>query len=361
VTHVEISGLRHRYRDEPPVLEDVDLAVGEGELVALLGRSGSGKTTLLRCIAGLERPQAGAIRIGGEDATGLPPGERGLALVGQGTGLLPNRTVQGNLAFPLEVRRIPGEETRVRVLATARVLGLEELLDRRPHELAAGHAHAVSAARQLTRAPGLLLLDEPLVNTDPPQRRRLRREVQLLQRGFGVTMVYATNQPEDAHALADRIAVLEDGRIVQVGTPAELHRTPASVAAAELAALTPLNLLPARRAGPRHLDIAGIGAVEVSGPVAPGSMMIGIRAEDLTTSRSSTTVPLAIQVEQLGHVGPFVVCESRTDDGRRMTAHLRTVEASRLTRGRRAVLHVDRGRVHVFDAASGAAVRHGLA
>jgi ABC-type sugar transport system ATPase subunit len=357
---VEIVGLSKRFASAPPVLIDLDLTV-PGDLVVILGASGTGKTTLLRCVAGLERPDAGTIRIDGEDVTRWPPQDRDVALVTQEGALMPNRTVEGNMRFPLQIRGLHDEEQRRRVRVAARLLGLEDMLPRQPHELAAGQARTVATARQLTRAPRAFLFDEPLANTDAAQRRRIRREVQVLQRGFEIPMLYATNDPEDAFVLADRVAVLDGGRFVQVAVPAEIHARPATLAVAQLAGVTPFNLLGARPAGSAHLDVAGVGAVRVSPPLPPTRLLIGFRAEAATTSPSADAFPIAATVEAVADLGAEVVVNARTDDGDEIVAHLRRPAGTGLVPGERTAIHVSREDTHVFDAATGAAVRHGLA
>lgn len=357
MARLEIVDLHRWYSPEdPPVLAGVDLTVDD-DLVVLLGASGSGKTTILRCVAGLERPDAGVVRIDGEDVARTKPQERGVAYVTQGSTLLPHLTVERNMRFPLEMHRVSREEQERRVLATARQLGLEGLFGRQPRQLAAGQAQAVSAARQLTRLPSVFLLDEPLGNVDPQERRALRREIRLLQQGFGVSMLYATNDPEEARTLADRLAILEDGRLSQVADPRDVYATPATLTAAHLTSPGPLNVVPAQATAGR-LDIVGHGPTQVAGLDHEGAVEIAIRAEDLTLDPAGETLAFAVDVDHVAALGPRTVIHARGESGTSFTAHAARGGPPR--RGEPCVLHAPVDRVHLFDATSGRALRHGL-
>lgn len=357
---IEILGLVHRYRrEDPAVLAGIDLTVSDDEIVVLLGASGSGKTTLLRCIAGLERAETGRVRLGGYEVGGIEPQARGVALVSQGGALLPHRTVEGNLRFPLELHRVPRAEQNDRIRATARVLGLEGLLPRRPRQLAAGQAQAVSTGRQLTRAPRAFLLDEPLSHTDPEQRRRLRGEIRLLQRGFGVSMLYATNEPDDAIALADRVAILDGGRLVQIASPGEVLSRPATASVLQLASRTPVNLVPARAPQPGSLVVEGVGTVHVQDLGIFGDVHLAIKAEDLDTAHVPWAISVPVTVEAVVPTGANVVCHARSAAGIALTAHLPRGSPAP-ERGERVVLHAPRRSTHLFDARTGSAIAHGL-
>jgi ABC-type sugar transport system ATPase subunit len=213
------------------ILDRIDLAVADGELMGIVGASGSGKTTMLRVIAGLE-DATGSVRIGGIPQEGER--RRDVAMVFQDSVLFPNRDVEGNVAFPLEVRRVAPDEIRQRVLAEGRALHIEDLMARNPRELSAGHQQLVQIARALVRAPAVFLMDEPLARLDAKLRIHMRSELKIMQRGYGVTTLYVTNDPVEAMSVADRIAVFDHGAIVQVAPPELLYHEPANLQVAKL-------------------------------------------------------------------------------------------------------------------------------
>ena len=219
MAHVAISDLVV-VKDDATILNGVSIDVADGELLCILGPSGSGKTTLLRSVAGLDEPAAGRITIDGVDLAEVPTRERDVAMVFQEALFLPNLDVGGNVAFPLKIRKRPQEEINERVGAETRALHIEGLLRRRPSQLSAGEQHLVQIARSLVRAPRLFLMDEPLARLDAFTRERMRGELRMMQRGYGVTTMYVTNDPREAMA--------------QVGTPDELYRFPQSLAVAKL-------------------------------------------------------------------------------------------------------------------------------
>lgn len=226
MTRLALEAVTTTAADGTVLLRDVTFTAEPGELIVLVGPSGSGKSSVIRSIAGLERVTAGRIRFDGQDVTELPTRERDVGIVFQSQALFPSQRAAANVGFPLRIRKISREETTNRVLAEARSLGIEHILDRWPPELSAGHQQLVQIARALVRVPNVLLLDEPMAHLDLPMRTRLRRDLKELQRGYGVTTVHATNDPDEAMAMADRIVAIEGGELVQIGTPAELQAAP---------------------------------------------------------------------------------------------------------------------------------------
>jgi iron(III) transport system ATP-binding protein len=210
------------------VLTEVSIMIEPGEFFALLGPSGSGKSTLLRLLAGFLRPQAGAIRVGGEDVTRVPPWERDIGMVFQNYALWPHMTVRQNVAFGLEERRIPRAEVERRATAALELVGLGEFGARRPGQLSGGQQQRVALARTIAVEPKVLLLDEPLSNLDAKLRIYMRAELLALQRKLGITTIFVTHDQEEALSISDRVAVLDQGVIQQVGTPVELYDTPAN-------------------------------------------------------------------------------------------------------------------------------------
>ena len=210
------------------VLKGIDLAIHAGEFFAFLGPSGCGKTTMIRLIAGFESSQAGSVYIGGQEVSHLPPWRRNVGMVFQNYALWPHMTVRKNVAFGLEERRLPGDEIRGRVDAALELVGLLALAERRPSQLSGGQQQRVALARTIVVEPKILLLDEPLSNLDAKLRVQMRRELLHLQRKLGITTVFVTHDQEEANTTADRIAVMNDGIIQQIGAPTELYDRPAN-------------------------------------------------------------------------------------------------------------------------------------
>jgi len=288
VSGLTVEGLVKRFGSTVAV-DGVSLAVADGEVVALLGPSGCGKSTLLRLIAGLEAPDAGRVLVDGHDVTALAPAERDVAMVFQSYALYPHMTVEGNVAVPLRLRKVGGDEVRRRVAETAELLGIGHLLQRRPRQLSGGQRQRVALARAIVRQPRLFLLDEPLSNLDALLRERTRRELKLLFARLGTTVVYVTHDQAEAMTLAQRVAVLRDGRIEQVGPPQEIYRRPASRFVAGFVGSPGMNLLEARAAEGRLWLSAG--GQPVAGLPAPrgledGGVTVGLRPEDLRLARA---------------------------------------------------------------------------
>src|SRR2546428_6572044 len=268
-----------------PVLRDLSLEVSDGEFVVLLGPSGCGKTTALRCVAGLESPDSGEILIGDRDVTLLPPADPHVAMVFQNYALYPHLTVRQNIAFPLEMRRLRKAEVSQRVEEAAARLGVGELLDRRPGQLSGGQRQRVALGRAIVRAPQVFLLDEPLSNLDAGLLVETRAELLKLHRALGATTVYVTHDQVEAMTMGQRIAVLHDGRLHQVGTPAEVYQRPADVFVARFIGSPGMNVLAGRGRGMRE----GGGVVDcgsLSVPVAlehyEGEIHLGVRPEHVS-------------------------------------------------------------------------------
>jgi ABC-type sugar transport system ATPase subunit len=224
-------------------VEDVSLEVRDGELLAIVGASGAGKSSLLRMVAGLESPTSGVVLIGGQPMEFVPTARRNIAMVFQDNVLYPFMTVRENVSFPLRLAHEDAAEIERRVNAEARVLAIEQLLDTLPSKLSAGHQQLAQAARSMVRVPDVFLMDEPLARLDQHLRGRMRREFRLIQQGYGVTTLFVTNDQADAMAIADRIAVMDRGRLHQVGAPLEIYRNPATTAVAAVVGSPPINFI----------------------------------------------------------------------------------------------------------------------
>ncbi|MEW2327508.1 ABC transporter ATP-binding protein [Micromonospora chersina] len=289
-------------------LDALDLEIADGEFFALLGPSGCGKTTLLRTIAGLEVASGGSVRIGERDVTSLPPGKRDVAMVFQDYALFPHMTVRDNIAYPLRIKKVDRRSRAGKAADTAEELGLSGLLERRPGQLSGGQQQRVALARAMACHPQVFLLDEPLSNLDARLRLEARTFLKRLQRELGVTTVFVTHDQAEALALADRIAVMEGGRIRQVGTPTEVFRRPANTFVAGFIGSTPMNLVDARvhgdelAVGPARLPLPD----DAQGQVTDGERLVyGIRPEYLDYSPTAVPGSLTgevVVVENLGSV-----------------------------------------------------------
>src|SRR5919198_4868829 len=225
-------------------LDDVCLEVEDGEFFAVLGPPGAGKTTLLRTIVGLERPDKGDVYADGERITDVYPGDRDIAIMFQNLALYPDKTVFGNLAFPLRQRNAPKEEVRRRVDETARTLHIEHLLERKPAKLSGGERQRVALGRALVREPKAFLLDEPLSALDALLRLEMRAELKHLQRDLGRTLVYVTHDQVEAMSMPDRVAVLREGVVQQVDTPERIYHRPINQFVATVVGSPPMNFIP---------------------------------------------------------------------------------------------------------------------
>jgi multiple sugar transport system ATP-binding protein len=263
------------------VLHDISLDVAEGEFVVFVGPSGCGKSTLLRAIAGLEDVSSGRVLIGGKDVTTVPPAKRGIAMVFQSYALYPHLDVEGNMSLGLRQAGEPAAEIGRRVAEAARMLALDPYLARRPAELSGGQRQRVAIGRAVVRKPDLFLFDEPLSNLDAALRMATRVEIARLHRELGAAMIYVTHDQTEAMTLADRIVVLRDGRVEQVGSPLDLYNNPANRFVAGFLGAPSMNFLPAAPLG------------------RPGDTM-GIRPEHLTLRDGGRLSGTVAHVERLG-------------------------------------------------------------
>jgi ABC-type sugar transport system ATPase subunit len=299
--------------DRTVVVQDVDLEVADGELLVLVGGSGSGKSTILRMIAGLESVTTGTIRIGDRDVTGLPPRDRDVAMVFQDYALYPHMTVRENLSLGLRLRRLPAGEIDRRVAWATEMLGLTPLLHRKPKALSGGQRQRVAMGRAMVREPAVFLFDEPLSNLDAGLRAQMRIEIGALQRRLETTTVYVTHDQVEAMTLGDRIVVLADGRIQQVGRPIEIYRAPVNRFVAGFIGTPPMTFVDGQVdmcdgalrfvADGVHLPLPcdRFAAVRSSGPAT-----LGVRPEDVVvvpTNGAATgerLVGRVVLVEMLG-------------------------------------------------------------
>jgi len=286
-------------------VDDVSFHVPEGSLMVLLGPSGCGKSTTLRLIAGLETVTSGRIFISDRDVTGLPPSQRHLAMVFQSYALFPHLNVRENILFGLKVRKVKKDEQTRRLSRAADILGLGDLLDRKPSALSGGQQQRVALGRALVAEASVCLMDEPLSNLDAKLRQEMRREIRSLQLSLGITMVYVTHDQTEAMSMADRIILMQGGRIVQNGTPAELYSRPANLFAAGFIGTPPMNLV---RLAPGTQSATVMGCPEAKAPGAPsGECILGVRPEHLRVGPEGDWPAVVETVEYLG-VSSVVAC-----------------------------------------------------
>jgi multiple sugar transport system ATP-binding protein len=279
---IELETVVKTFPNGTRAVDGVDLTIQDGEFIVLVGPSGCGKTTLLRCIAGLEQVTEGAVIIGGRDVTDVDAKRRDIAMVFQNYALYPHMTVRKNIAFGLKVRRTPRAEIARRIAETARLLGLEELMDRRPLALSGGQRQRVAMARAIARRPSVYLMDEPLSNLDAKLRVRVRADLARLHAQLGVTTVYVTHDQIEAMTLGERAAVMNAGKIQQVDTPQGLYWAPANLFVAAFIGSPSMNLVDAHvddgclRFASFSLPLAALGADAAK---LPRQVILGVRPE----------------------------------------------------------------------------------
>ncbi len=325
------------------VIKGVDLTIADGEFVVFVGPSGCGKSTLLRMIGGLEETSRGAILIDGTDVTDQPPYKRGLTMVFQSYALYPHKTVRENMGFALKSAGRPRAEIDEKVTEAARILKLEPYIDRRPKALSGGQRQRVAIGRSIVRDPTAFLFDEPLSNLDAALRVEMRYEIAKLHRDLRATMIYVTHDQVEAMTLADRIVVLEFGKIAQVGTPRDLYRNPANLFVATFIGSPAMNILPCQTDAERYQLDGGRGGAFVGDRPA---VKLGIRPEHVAlgppgSGQCDGTVDV---VEYLG-ADTFVIVEAGVLG--RIT--VRSGSEEDLAPGVRVGLTFDPDRLHFFD------------
>jgi ABC-type sugar transport system ATPase subunit len=342
-----LDGVEKVYDAGRAAVRDLNLHVRDGELVVLVGPSGSGKSTTLRLVAGLESASRGRILIGDRDVTRVPPQQRDVAMVFQSYALYPHKSVRDNLAFPLTLRGLSRTAIAERVQRAVDTLQIGELLDRRPSQLSGGERQRVALGRALVREPQAFLLDEPLSNLDAFLRLEMRTAIARLHQRLRATMLYVTHDQEEAMKLGERLVVMRDGRIEQIGSPMDVYAQPASIFVARFVGLPPMNLLVRPPAG-----------VQV-----PAGAVIGIRPQDLClVAADEASADVVAGVDLVEPVGPeqhvHLLLDGHqqggTDDGRAVAVIGPQVP---LTVGQRVGVQFKRDRMLVFDRASGRRVR----
>ena len=369
MAEIVLDHVTKRYPDGYEAVKDMDLEVGDGEFMILVGPSGCGKTTALRMVAGLEKPTTGTISIADRVVNGVSARDRDVAMVFQNYALYPHMTVRRNLAYPLRQRHTPAPEVDRRVAEISAMLGLDDLLKRRPAQLSGGQRQRVAMGRALVREPKVFLLDEPLSNLDAKLRVQMRSELKRLHARLQVTTIYVTHDQVEAMTLGDRIAVLSWGRIQQLGAPQDIYEHPANVFVAGFIGSPPMNLLRGTARG----GTVVAGDLTLGRPGVPdGAVVVGLRPESLRTSfdgvpslelRVDVVEPLGDEVIVHGTVAAPVArsgAEQGADlpllPGDRADVVARLGARERPRPGETLRLGVEPSEVHLFDAGTGSAV-----
>jgi multiple sugar transport system ATP-binding protein len=385
VAEIKLERVGKVYAGDVRAVDNVNVAIDSGEFMVLVGPSGCGKSTLLRMIAGLEEVTEGEIWIGGREVARLAPRDRDIAMVFQNYALYPHLTVAKNLGYGLKVRKTPKAEIARRVEEVAHMLGLEELLQRRPGALSGGQRQRVAMGRAIVREPAAFLMDEPLSNLDAKLRVDMRGELARLHERLGVTTVYVTHDQVEAMTLGTRVAVMRDGTVQQVDTPQTLYREPTNLFVAAFIGSPSMNLVEAELSGDT-VEFAGfrlqVARDRRPAKVSSGRVILGIRPQDFADARTADgALPVveveAAVVEELGsatHVlftieAPPVDAESvraASDDNerasllatdRRALFTAEVAEGTPVRPGDRIRLAVDPARLHFFDPETGANLR----
>jgi multiple sugar transport system ATP-binding protein len=350
---LELKSVRKAF-GATPVLDDVSLTVQSREFIAFLGPSGSGKSTLLRIIAGLEAADAGEVILDGRRIDTLPPGDRGVAMVFQHYALYPHMTVRENMAFGLKNARVPKEEIDRRIGDAARVLEIEQLLERKPAEMSGGQRQRVAIGRALVKEPALFLLDEPLSNLDAALRLRTRVELAQLKQRVDAAVIMVTHDQAEAMTLADRIVVMNDLRIQQVGPPIEIYSKPANTFVAQFVGSPAMTLIAAELAdGGEHAAVKiGDGTVVQTRVRADqlrqsSSFRLGLRPEAVRIDAQGKGATTG-KVELVERLGERTLVYARLSDGQPVTAE--DEGDSRVKIGDDVHLAIDGAAAHLFDA-----------
>ena len=355
------NAVHKAYAGQQPVLQNIDLSVADGEFVVLVGPSGCGKSTLLRMVAGLESVTSGEIAIGSRVVNELEPKERDVAMVFQNYALYPHMTVEQNIAYGLKIRGTAPGTIRERVAAAAAMLELQPLLSRRPRELSGGQRQRVAMGRAMVREPSLFLFDEPLSNLDAKLRGQMRVEIRKLHARLGTTSLYVTHDQVEAMTLAQRVVVLNAGKVEQIGAPEEIYERPASTFVASFMGAPAMNLLAGRvSADGRRFEIAGGPNLPIAGgqqsgvPLVPErDYVLGIRPEHIlfgegATSHAEGRVALTVEVCEV--LGADNLAHGKWN---KQSVVVRLPHHERPAPGAVIEVVLPRSRMHFFDASSG--------
>jgi multiple sugar transport system ATP-binding protein len=348
------------------VLRGIDIDIRDGEFLTLLGPSGCGKSTLLRIIAGLEHHDSGSVSIGGRVIDRLAPKDRNVAMVFQTYALYPHLTVRGNMALPLRMKRLTGPQRwpligrmlpgagkaladiQGEVEVVAETLGLTSLLDRRPSQLSGGQRQRVAVGRAMVRQPAVFLMDEPLSNLDAERRTLMRAELAALHRRLGVTFIYVTHDQVEAMTLSTRVAVMDGGVVLQIGTPQEIYDAPADRRVAEFVGSPRMNVLTAQvENGTLVLEGRRLWPASTSNNSRP--IFLGIRPEAISLVAAATPTSCALRIESVEHLGSDVHVNCISGEGQRFVLRTSSTSAGLLRHGETVHAELDPSAIHLFE------------
>jgi multiple sugar transport system ATP-binding protein len=390
MAEIILEGVTKRFPDGALAVKDVDLEIADGEFVILVGPSGCGKSTTLNMIAGLEDITEGTLRIGERVVNDLAPKERDVAMVFQSYALYPHMSVRENMGFPLRLAKVDKDTVNAKVMEAARVLDLTEHLDRKPANLSGGQRQRVAMGRAIVRDPKAFLMDEPLSNLDAKLRVQMRTQISRLQRSLGTTTVYVTHDQTEAMTLGDRVVVMRQGLVQQIGTPAELYDLPRNIFVAGFIGSPAMNFLNATLEGGALRSSLGDLTLDdrtrqaLARQNAPREVIVGLRPEAfedvaLSHGRDRTGPVFTVTVEVLESLGSDAYVYFTAEGGPATTAELeelakdsglrdtgadtqnivaRLDAATRAREGEPVELRVDMSKAHVFDPATGANLTH---
>ena len=337
-----------------PSVDGIDLEIADGEFLVLVGPSGCGKSTTLRMLAGLEEVNSGRILIGDKDVTNVPPKDRDIAMVFQNYALYPHMTVGENMGFALKIAGVDKAERNRRVKEAAELLDLVQYLDRKPKALSGGQRQRVAMGRAIVRSPQVFLMDEPLSNLDAKLRVQTRTQISSLTRRLGVTTVYVTHDQVEALTMGDRVAVLKDGKLQQVGTPRELYDRPRNVFVAGFIGSPAMNLLELEASNGQVV----LGHSTISAPGANGATTLGIRPEDIEFVGEGEGLEITVDVvEELG--ADAYVYASAELNGKTQTIVVRVDGRTPPARGQRLNIAPKLQHIHLFNTKSGLRLEEG--
>ena len=395
MAELELAAVSKTYPDGTIAVRDVDLSIADGELLVLVGPSGCGKTTVLRMVAGLETITAGTVSIGGEVINDRSEADRDIAMIFQNYALYPHLTVRENIAFPLRIARMKRPDRERRVAGVAQTLGLTSHLDQKPGQLSGGQRQRVAMGRAIVREPRLFLMDEPLSNLDAKLRVQMRAQILELQQRLGITTMYVTHDQSEAMTLGDRVAVLRNGVLLQLGTPEEVYQQPVDVFVASFLGSPAMNLLPGRVDRVRGVATVHLGgqqlvldAQERTAYPAVGhgdgsEVIVGLRPESLSPAGERAPRALRGEVALAESLGSDVLVHARLHDvpapslevrrlaleaedateavegvaGETSTVVGRFPATARVARGDPVALAIGPGALALFDSETGAALR----